>query len=196
MWKNLVWQLKGWVFVCIYSTCMFGIAHFEYDWIKFICLNWGSPPSVICMISSFLPLTWNQRVNYMYFAMLQDPYFVLLSCLKLSEILIDAMYLHSYTYTEFVTSEIQGNEERGKRIHIFCQSTMFWFSGHVDNMSLYRVLFIWTKSFQPFKSYIERCKCCVSFASRCKFGMKMWDNDQVKKHFWINAKYRTFFKVL
>ena len=55
---------------------------------------------------------------------------------------IDAMNLHLYARTDFVTFNMLGNEKRVKRIHKQFQSSMFLLSGHVDNMALYKMLFI------------------------------------------------------
>ena len=46
-----------------------------------------------------------------------------------------------------MTFYMQVNEERVKRIHQKFQSIVFLIPGHVDDMLLYKILFIWTNPF-------------------------------------------------
>ena len=135
----------------------------ECDWIKIICLQGGSPPLIKFTYARFLSLKARQLIIYAYCdAPFQQRRSIFCTAF-MSWGQRDANQCYVWR-TEFVSFEIQGNGDRGNRIHKMYRSTMFWFSGHVDNVSLYKMLFISTKTLSPFKRYIESCYCCVSFA--------------------------------
>ena len=82
--------------------------------------------------------------------------------------------------------------EMTKYIDFLCQSC-----SNFPDMSTIRhiikIRFISTKSFQLFQGYKKKCRCCVSFASRCIWHM--WNCcNSFQVHFmrneWLNGRFK------